>query len=75
MAFVCRYVHVHVCVCSSMYSSVNVSLYTRPACFILSHETLARGETQFWEAQMKKTEEKEEEADTESRKGGLEVQG
>ena len=54
--------------CSSMYSSVNLSLCTQSACFILSQETLARGETRLWEVQMKKAEE-EEEADTESRKG------
>lgn len=37
-----------------MYSSRNLSLCTWSACFILSHETLAREETQLWEAQMKK---------------------
>lgn len=57
------------CMCSSVYSSVDLSLYTQSTCFIPSHETRAREETQFWEVQMKKTEEKEEAADTESSKG------
>lgn len=46
-----------VCVCAFP-PSVNLSLYTRSACFILSHETLARGETQLWEVQMKKKNQK-----------------
>lgn len=63
------------CMCSSMYSSVDLSLYTQSACFILSHETLAGGETQFWEVQMKKTEEKGRRSRHRIEEGGLELQG
>ncbi len=59
------------CVCSYLCSSVNLTQNTCLAFFILRHETSARGETQLWEVRMKK----EEEANTESRMGGLELQG
>lgn len=63
------------CVCSAMYSSANVSLYTQSACFILSHETLTRWETEFCEVQMKNTDEKQERSRHRIEEGGLELQG